>query len=178
MEQAALTVRSSEQAAVSPVLVLGLGNILLRDEGVGVRVVEALRERALPAGVELFDGGTAGVDLLDVIADRARVIVVDALAGDVEPGTVVRLTPADLDRPRQGVSLHDLGVVELLTIARRLGVAPREVVVIGVQPAEVSWGLTLSDELQALVPRIAELVLDELSPAVGRQAAAGVDEDV
>ena len=68
-----------------PVLVLGIGNILLRDEGVGVRVIEALGSHKLPAGVERADGGTAGADLVDLLADRRKVIVVDAIEGAWPP---------------------------------------------------------------------------------------------
>ena len=71
----------SDYAQRAPILILGIGNILLRDEGVGVRVVEALRGRALPDTVELVDGGTGGADLLEVVADRRVVIVVDAAHG-------------------------------------------------------------------------------------------------
>ena len=74
-----------------PMLVLGVGNILLRDEGIGVRVVEAMQKLDLPPEVELFDGATAGMDLLNVLADRRKVIVIDAIEGDYEPGTVLRL---------------------------------------------------------------------------------------
>ncbi|MGD8450809.1 MAG: hydrogenase maturation protease [Phycisphaerae bacterium] len=154
-----------EQTATDrcPVLVLGLGNILLRDEGVGVRVIETLRERSRPEGVEFFDGATAGLDLLDVLADRRTVVVVDAIAGDYAPGTVLRLTPEDLlpsDHP--GVSLHEMGILETLTVARHLGNAPHEVVIIGIKPFEVDYGLNLTDEMQRLMPDILALVSAEL----------------
>jgi hydrogenase maturation protease len=145
------------------VLVLGVGNILLRDEGVGVRVVEALQRTELPPQVELFDGGTIGADLLDVIADRRKVIVIDAVLGDFEPGTVLRMTPADLaphDRP--SASLHDFGVLETLTLARRMNAEPDEVVLIGVKPFRVEYGLELTPEMQRLVPRLVDAVLEEL----------------
>jgi hydrogenase maturation protease len=142
---------------------LGLGNILLRDEGVGVRVVQAMEGLALPPGVELFDGATAGLDLLDVLADRQRVIVVDAIAGDNAPGTVVRLTPEDLvGHSGQAVSLHELGFLETLVLARQLGIAPPEIVIFGIQPREVDSGLDLSPEIAGLVPEIIRLVLAEL----------------
>ena len=146
-----------------PTLVLGLGNILLRDEGVGVRVVEAMERMDLPPEVELFDGATAGLDLLDVLADRCKVIVIDAIDDDSEPGTVVRLSPEDLaSRNGRGVSLHEIGLMETLTVARQLGIAPQELVVFGISPKDVSCGLALSPETARLVPEIVELVLAEL----------------
>lgn len=147
----------------APILVLGLGNILLRDEGVGVRAVEAMQRLDLPRGVELFDGATAGLDLLDVLADRRKVIVIDAIEGEVDPGTVLRLGVDDLvPREGRGVSLHELGFMETLAVARRLGIAPQEVIVLGVKPKDVSWGLDLSPEIDRLVPEIVRHVVGEL----------------
>ncbi len=152
-------------AQARPVLVLGLGNILLRDEGVGVHVVRAMERLDLPPRVELCDGATAGLDLLDILADRRKVVVIDAFAGPHEAGTVLRFGPGELV-PRQSpdVSLHEMGFLETLTVAGRLGIAPREVVVLGVKPLSVECGLDLSPEIARLVPRIIELVMAELDP--------------
>ncbi|MBN2446322.1 MAG: HyaD/HybD family hydrogenase maturation endopeptidase [Phycisphaerae bacterium] len=150
--------------AAYPTLVLGLGNILMRDEGIGVRVIEALQGRQLPPGVELFDGATAGPDLLDVLAGRRQVIVIDALDGDYEPGTVLLLNASDLAaQPRQCVSLHEIGLFETLAMTRMLGESPRGVVIIGVKPFDVSCGLALSPGLTHLLPRIIDVVLAELA---------------
>jgi hydrogenase maturation protease len=147
----------------SPVLVLGLGNILLRDEGIGVRVAQAMQTMKLPFGVEALDGATAGLDLLDILADRRSVIVIDAIDGDYPPGTVVRLTPEELLPPNgAAVSLHGLGLVEVLRLAQRLGISPDEVVILGIKPADLDYGLELSAELSRLLPRIIELVLNEI----------------
>jgi hydrogenase maturation protease len=146
-----------------PVLVLGIGNVLLSDEGVGVRVIAALGGRELPAGVELADGGTAGADLVDLLADRRKVIVVDAVAGDAAPGTILRLTPEDLlPDPGEMVSLHQLGLVESLHMAAQLGCSPQEVAIIAIQPKTIRPGLDLSAEIQASVPRAVQAVLAEL----------------
>lgn len=147
----------------APILVLGLGNILLRDEGVGVRVIEAMQKMNLPPDVELFDGATAGLDLLDVLADRRKVIVIDAMDGEAAPGTVVRLQPSDLaPQSSAGLSLHEIGLLETLITAERLGIRPEEVVVLGVKPKDLSHGLDLSPEIAELVPRIVDMVLAEL----------------
>lgn len=160
--------RCRTQTGQCPTLVLGLGNILLRDEGVGVRVVEAMQALELAPDVELFDGATAGLDLLDVLADRRKVIVIDAIEGDSAPGTVVRLRPEDLvPRSAQSVSLHEVGLLETLAVAGQLGIAPEEVIVIGIKPKDVSCGLTLSQEIARLVPRVVEVVLAELEKQAG-----------
>jgi hydrogenase maturation protease len=147
-----------------PILVLGIGNILLRDEGVGVRVIERMREMPLPENVELVDGGTAGTDLLDVLAERRKVIIIDAMQSDCEPGAIVRFTADDLVRPDQStMSLHELGIAETLIMTRQLGCEPREVVVFGIKPKNIDPGLELSKEIAALVPKLVELVLSEIA---------------
>ena len=152
-----------------PVLVLGVGNILLRDEGVGVHVVQAIEARvaagdlALPEGVEVCDGGTLGLDLLDLIEGRRKAIVVDALDADAVPGTVLRFTAEDLAR-REAVdlSLHQLGLFEMLAMARQLGRVPEEVIIFGIVPKDMSPGLELSAEVAAVVPEVIRRVLAEI----------------
>lgn len=145
-------------------LVLGIGNVLLRDEGVGVHVVRALEEAELPNGVETLDGGTSGADLIDWIAGRDKVIVVDATSADGRPGTVYRLSVEDLIRKTASLgSLHEFGFLETYLMARQLGCAPREVVIFGVEPADIEFGLELSASVRAQLPRVVELVLKEVS---------------
>ena len=147
---------------MTPILILGIGNILLRDEGVGVRAVEALRERALPPGVEAMDGGTSGVDLVDEIADRRKLIVIDAASTDAPPGTVLRFGFDDLlpdgDQP---MSLHEFGLLDTLVTARTLGCLPAEIVIYGVQPQDVSPGLELSPTIATMLPKLLDEILAE-----------------
>ena len=147
-----------------PVLVLGIGNILMTDEGVGVRVVEAMNGMDLPPGVELFDGATAGLDLLDVLAEREKVVVIDAMDCDAEPGSVFRLTPDDLV-PAEGaeMSAHDIGLMETLVLAGQIGIAPKQVVIFGIKPERVEAGLTLSASIAAVVPNVIDMVLAEVN---------------
>jgi hydrogenase maturation protease len=149
---------------VDPVLILGIGNILLRDEGIGVRVVESLGRCELPPGVEVLDGGTAGADLVDLLADRRKVIIVDAVDADMSPGTILRMAPSDLaPDPGELLSLHQVGIVESLHMAAQLQCSPREVVIIAVQPRTIRPGLELSEDLQAALPRVVQAVLAELA---------------
>ena len=146
-----------------PVLVLGIGNILLRDEGFGPYVIRALENVELPEYVELLDGGTAGADLLDFVCDRRKVIVIDAIECDFDPGTVVRLDLDDLETmSTRGVSLHELGISQTLMMARQLCCEPEEVVIIGTQPKELRCGLGLSPEMASAIPTVLEAVLNEL----------------
>ena len=146
-----------------PILVLGIGNILIRDEGVGVRVIEQMQTMHLPDYVELIDGGTAGADLLDALAERRKVIIIDAVQADCEPGTVLRFTTDDLVRPDGvGMSLHELGLGEALTMTRQLGCTPEDVVVFGIKPKDIECGIELSEKIMSSVPKVIELVLEEI----------------
>ncbi len=147
-------------------IVIGVGNLLLKDEGVGVHAVRELqKEKNLP-GVEVVDGGVAGIGLIDLFQGAEKLILVDAAEMALPPGSVVRFTPeeirsrADVERPR--FSSHEVGVLEVLEVARALGQCPPEVVVIGIQPKEISWGTELSPEVEASLPRVVSLVLEEI----------------
>jgi hydrogenase maturation protease len=146
-------------------LVLGLGNILLRDEGVGVRLVERLLERYLfPKGVEVLDGGTLGLDLLPYLQDAGRLLVVDAVQAGNPPGTLVRLIgeeiPAFLDASR--VSPHQDGLHDLLAVARLKGALPECVVFWGVQIESLGVGLELSPAVAGRLDVLVENVIAEL----------------
>jgi len=141
-------------------LILGVGNILLRDEGIGVRVIEYLQQQTLPEGVELIDGGTAGADLIDVLADRETVIVVDAVRSDKPAGTLLRFSPDDLalqqDNP---LSLHDLDIPQTLAMTKMMNCAPKNVICFGVVPGSIAPGMELSETLADLVPQISQIIL-------------------
>jgi len=144
------------------VIIIGIGNLILRDEGVGVHAVRALEDMDLPHGVEVIDGGTATMELLPVFQEAGRIIVIDALRGGARPGTIYRLSPDDLMRETERpLSLHQVGLLEVLGMARQIGGDP-EVVIIGVEPKEISWGMELTPEVQARLPRVMDAVFEEL----------------
>lgn len=144
-------------------LILGIGNILLKDEGIGVRVIEYLHKCPLPNDVDLVDGGTAGADLIDILADRRNVIIIDAADSDGPPGTILKLTPKDWLVERENpLSLHDLDIPQTLAMTHLLGCAPHKVVCFGIVPESIEPGMELTDTLQPLVPAIADMVLKEL----------------
>jgi len=143
------------------VLILGIGNLLLSDEGVGVHAVQHLAGRELPPGVDVLDGGTSGMDLIDHMADRDKVVVIDAASGRGEPGTIYRCEVRELMEQPGALSLHDFGLVDSLRMAGQLGCAPRRVVVLGVQPATLEPRLELSPEVAAVLPGVIKLALEE-----------------
>jgi len=150
---------------VASVLVLGAGNILLSDEGIGVRVVEALQERyQVPEGVEILDGGTCGMDLLDVIAGRDHLILVDAVDTGSPPGTIVCLKDDEIPAVfRTKSSPHQLGLQDVLALLRLLETAPAHVTAIGVQPASLDLGLELTPLIAARLDEMVEMVIGELA---------------
>jgi len=145
-------------------LVLGLGNILLSDEGVGVHIVRLLQERyEFPQEVDLMDGGTLGLDLLPYVEDAQRLLIVDAVQMDAPAGTVARLEGDEVMAIfRTPISLHQMGVNDLLAAARLLDRYPEQVVLWGIQPAVLDVGLELSPPVAAQVETLAQNVLAEL----------------
>jgi len=148
---------------VSAILILGLGNPLRGDDGIGPRVVDALLQRGLPAGVEALDAGAAGLDLLNLLEGPRRVIVVDAADVGLEPGRFARFTPdeARLVGVADALSSHGAGLAEALALARACGQPLPEIVIFGVQPESLEWGEGLSPAVKGAVSQVVEAVLQE-----------------
>lgn len=149
----------------APVLVLGVGNVVMGDDGVGIRVVQQLqREYRFPKSVEIVDGGTLGLDLLPVLEGRSHLIMVDAVETGKEPGTCVRLAGEELPLALETrISPHQMGLKDLLSVARLMGQAPGEMVLIGVQPGSIEMGTELTHEVSLQVETMKGAVLKELS---------------
>jgi len=147
----------------SRLLILGIGNLLLRDEGVGVHAIQALATKSeLPLDVDLIDGGTAGLDLIDCLADRQKVVVIDAIDAGVAPGTILKLQVPDLiDDDSLVLSAHETGFLAAMKATRLLGCPPTDVTVFGVQTADMSSGLELSAPVAAQMPQLLAIVLEE-----------------
>lgn len=143
-------------------LVLGIGNVLMGDEGVGVEVVRRLQGLPLPAGVECLDGGTGSFALLEPMGRAALIILVDAAIDEAPPGSVRRLTPRfSRDYPRS-LTAHDIGLKDLLDAFHLLGEPPPVVLyAVSVRPP-AEPGLDLSAAVAAAVPEVVRLVLGEL----------------
>lgn len=141
--------------------VVGIGNVLLRDEGIGCHVADALEKVSLP-GVKVIDGGTCP-DVLQAVEDADKLVIVDAVRGGGMPGQIYRFRPEDITMDQKRVvSVHDLSIVDSLTLMQRrhnIG----DTVIIGIEPRELTWGLELSAELEEKMPQIIETILRELS---------------
>jgi hydrogenase maturation protease len=159
------------------VLVMGVGNPLMRDDGVGPRVIEMLLAGyEFPATVELIDAGTMSFTILDLLRDIDRLIIVDAVRDTGHPaGTVTILTPEQIAPNQVRHSMHDVALIDVLQAAELMGSAP-SAIAIGVQIDTIEdWVLELSPEVEAAVPLAAAAVLDRLaalgSPGVPNESA-------
>ncbi len=151
-------------------IVLGLGNTLHSDDGVGPQALEKLRsDPRVPADVSLIEGGTLGLELLTYIWDCSYLLVLDAVDVGQPPGTLVRMSSQELQTlPGKG-SVHQLGVADLLVALRVLASRTPEVVLLGVQPASTEWGTELSPAVAAVLPALADAAIAELCHRPHRQ---------
>ena len=145
------------------ITVLGIGNLLLKDEGIGVHLVEKLAGMVDSTKVNIIDAGTSPdlTSLLDGNIDK--LIVVDAVKAGNEPGTIYRFSPDKLDLdPTSHFSLHEIGVLDNLKTMAMLGRLPKSTVIIGIEPKTIDFGLELSPEVGEKLPKIINLVLKEI----------------
>lgn len=147
------------------VLVLGIGNSLMTDDGFGVFVVQQLqRDYRFSDRVEVLDGGTLGLDLLPRLEGVDRLLILDAINMDAHPGEVFRLAGEDVPRAfANKLSVHQMGVQDLLAVAELQGHCPPELVVWGVQPESIEMHIGLSDSVAPALPRVVRAVIDELT---------------
>jgi hydrogenase maturation protease len=150
--------------ATQQILVLGVGNILLRDVGVGMRVIARLQGRyAFPANVSVLDGGVLGLALLGVISEADHLIVVDAVKNGREPGSLYRLKGDEVPkRILAKNSLHEVDFLETLTSCQALDKVP-ETVILGVEPLDIeNLSTELTPVVQEKVDSLIHMVLKEL----------------
>lgn len=145
-------------------LVLGLGNTIMSDDGIGPKVVRQLQEEdGLPDGVILLDGGTLGLDLLPHLEGVGQLIIVDAVETGKEPGTVVRLVGEEVPVALETkLSPHQMGLKDLLAVARLMDCLPEEIVLIGVQPQSLEMDTELTPVVSACLPELARMVHTEV----------------
>lgn len=151
-------------------VIMGVGNVLLMDEGVGVHTINEMKKLDLDDEIELIDGGTSGMDVLSLI-EADRIIVVDAVKADAEPGTIFKFKPDDIkdaSRKKINVSLHDVGLLQSIRMAELIGRKP-EVTIFGIVPKDYSeCSLEMTPELTGKLPRLIELVLEEAEAILGK----------
>lgn len=154
------------------VSVLGLGNLMRTDDAVGMIALDALRHdpRLLPE-VNLIEGETLGLDLLYHVDGTTHLMVLDAVDVGEEPGSLLRFEGDEVDRIPCGTSVHLLGMSDLLAAMRLLECAPKMVMVLGIQPQTIAWGTELTPPLQAVMPEIVEVALEQIHAWIGPRLA-------
>jgi hydrogenase maturation protease len=145
-------------------LVLGIGNTLLSDDGIGVHVIQALEARELGCAAHLRDGGTLGLSLLPEIEDCEALIAVDATEMGAAPGTVRTFEDAKMDVQLLGRkrTVHELALAELMQAARLMGKLPARRALVAIQPSSAEWGLSPTRDVLAAIPRACSLVISLL----------------
>ncbi|MEW6001341.1 MAG: HyaD/HybD family hydrogenase maturation endopeptidase [Nitrospirota bacterium] len=152
-----------EEGSHQKIVILGVGNLILSDEGVGVHVVNELTKMSLPPGVLIIEGGTDGFRLLNVITEADRLIVIDAVKCGAAPGSIYRFNVDDVRSCPSGfkTSVHQIGILEVIDLSGLIGKTPKTTV-IGIEPKSLEMGMELSPEVKARIPRVIELVLEEI----------------
>ena len=146
------------------VTILGVGNVILTDEGFGVRAAEDLDHHyTFPDNVQIVDGGTLGIELTQYVTGTNKLLVIDSINGGAEPGTVFRFhNDAIMEHFQDKLSAHEVGIQDVLALLTVTGHKIPEVIVIGAQPFDLEAGVGLSDGMQALLPQIVEQILKDL----------------
>lgn len=147
------------------IAVIGLGNTLLTDEGIGVHAVEALRkEFTFPENVKLIDGGTMGLDLLPFMEGMSKVLLVDAVDIKREPGTIVMIEGDDVPSfLNTKLSVHQIGLPDVLAALKLLDISPKELCLIGIQPKTIDVGLHMSREMREALKTLRDRIIEKLS---------------
>ncbi len=142
------------------VIVIGIGNLLLMDEGIGVHTINELEKHDLPKSIEIYDGGTGGFKLIDLMHGAARVIFIDAVETGKLPGTVTIFSSDDIHSiyNKKKYSLHDTDLMEVVKMTEMLDNPPR-IEIVGIQPKIINYGTTLSKELTDSMPDIIITIL-------------------
>ncbi|MBI1200946.1 MAG: hydrogenase maturation protease [Rhodopseudomonas sp.] len=161
------------------VLVLGLGNVLLGDDGLGAAAVARLERRYhIPEGVHLEDGGTLGMALLGMIADTRHVILVDAVRTESPPGTLVRIDGEDvMDAVRDRLSPHQVGVADLLDSAHLIDSYPASVTLLGLVPETIELSVQRTGAVETGLDALVEAVVREVESLGYTMRREGEDRD-
>lgn len=156
------------------IAVFGIGNILLSDDGVGVHAVNKLvSEYQFPGNVEFIDGGTKGLDLLPLFENRDRVLIIDAANFNKEPGTIDTVEGDNIPSfLSQKLSVHQIGLPDMLFAAKLMEIMPSEMCLIGIQPLSMETSAEMSDLISSKMGALIGTVIDKLKEW-GVEAAPG-----
>jgi hydrogenase maturation protease len=142
------------------ILVMGIGNLLLGDEGIGVHAVRILQDTKLPDHVEILDVGTAFLDATPALEKNEKIIVIDAMMADGEPGSIYRVPLGQCYKNKRIDSMHGFDIFNLFAMTNNR--PERDVVVLGVEPFNISWSMELSPVVSSSIPLLLDAVHDEI----------------
>ncbi|WP_010233941.1 HyaD/HybD family hydrogenase maturation endopeptidase [Clostridium arbusti] len=144
-------------------VIIGIGNILLKDDGVGVCTIRELENEKLPSTIELVDGGTSTLDTLSYFLDYKKVIIVDCLKAGYEPGTIYKINPEDIKSYKsENLSIHDVQILDVVKIANMLGKFPK-VTIFGIEPEKICLDTEMTETMKNKIPEIIKLLKMELN---------------
>lgn len=146
------------------IAILGLGNILLRDEGIGVHTVNKLKEDwDFSPKIDIIDGGTLGLDLLAYFEKYPRILIIDAADFGKEPGYIEVLDSVKISKSfTRKLSVHNIGLADILSACELMGVKLGEIKIIGIQPYATDFGIQMSDKINAKMPELINLAVKNL----------------
>jgi hydrogenase maturation protease len=151
--------------------IVGVGNLLMADEGLGVKVIEELGRRGVSREADLYDAGTGFFSVVSQLESYENLVIIDAVKGGKPPGTIYRFELDDdmlEDESARGgetfgaISVHDIGVLRALKLQAMAGRVPERVVLYGAEPSRIEFSLEISPSLEPVIERLADLVLSEI----------------
>ncbi|MCF8261136.1 MAG: HyaD/HybD family hydrogenase maturation endopeptidase [Melioribacteraceae bacterium] len=145
------------------ILIVGVGNSIQMDDGVGIHTINELKKYDLPRNVKLFDGGTLGVDLMPWLEGNDHVIFIDSVDANENPGTIFKFKPDDINyESAPKTSVHQIGLIEAIQMIKLIGKAPSEITIFGIQPKTIDWGENLTEPVENSIPKVIKHVLAEI----------------
>ena len=156
----------------SKIVVISIGNLLLMDEGIGVHTINELEKHDLPESIEIYDGGTGGFKLIDLMHGAARVIFIDAVDTGKAPGSVTIFSAEEVHSlyNKKKYSLHDTDLMEIIKMTELLD-DPPIIEIVGIQPKIINYGTTLSKELAGSMSNIVNSVLKRIEEVCSTPSA-------
>jgi hydrogenase maturation protease len=162
--------RRSLTSQYKHILILGVGNLLLSDEGIGVHVAQRMMELDMPPEVHVVEGGTDGFGLVSVILEADRMILIDAVKGGGQPGSIYRFDIDDCP-PYPDLfktSVHQISILEVINLSSLIGSTP-QTTIIGVEPQCLDMGMELSPQIEAQIPKIIQMIQEEVKVSLGKK---------
>lgn len=143
-------------------VVLGIGNILLKDDGVGVHIIRALENEKLPSTIELVDGGTSTLDTLGYFLEYKKVVVIDCLKAGYDPGTIYKIKPEEIKSYKsENLSIHDVQILDVVRMANMLGKFP-EVIIFGIEPEKICLDTEMTETMKNKISEVIKILKLEL----------------